>query len=110
LLVADLLACGSLFLAAFPEALTASSGKIGHRLAAYSCGGSRGITRKICARTAFPFDPLREPPLAIVKTSAKTVKRIQLATNLEPLQRSEVDRLVAIERATDRRQRIFQAC
>jgi hypothetical protein len=45
LLVADLLARGSLSLAAFPEALTASSGKIGHRLAAYSCGGSRGIKR-----------------------------------------------------------------
>lgn len=32
---------------------------IGLKLAAYSCGGSRGIGRE--ARTAFPFDPRREP-------------------------------------------------
>jgi hypothetical protein len=85
LLVADLLARGSLSLAAFPEALTASSGKIGHRLAAYSCGGSRGITRKICARTAFPFDPLREPPTTILEMTTKAVKQIQSAANLESL-------------------------
>jgi hypothetical protein len=37
------------------------SGKNGQKLAAYSCGGSRGIGR-MNTRTAFPFDPLREPP------------------------------------------------
>ena len=36
---------------------------IGRKLAAYSCGGSRGIEH-LNARTAFPFDPLREPPPA----------------------------------------------
>jgi hypothetical protein len=55
LLVADLLAHGSLSLAAFPEALTASSGKIGHRLAAYSCGGSRGIKRTNMRPHRVPF-------------------------------------------------------
>jgi hypothetical protein len=52
------------------------SGKIGRRLSAYSCGGSRGIVcTNRCTRTAFPFDPFREPPLTILAASLRPVKR-----------------------------------
>jgi hypothetical protein len=78
LLVADLLARGSLSLAAFPGALVAPSGNIGRGLAAYSCGGSRGVVC-LSARTAFPFDPLREPPWPIVKIGSGAVKEFVIA-------------------------------
>jgi len=38
----------------FPETRTSSSGFVGRRLSAYSCGGSRGIVHW-CGRTAFPW-------------------------------------------------------
>src|SRR3954468_9091241 len=57
--VAGLLAHGSSPPTTFPRTRAVLSGSFGRRLAAYSCGGSRGIVQ---ARTAFPFDPLREPP------------------------------------------------
>src|SRR5580658_1472585 len=53
--MAGLLARGSLPCAAFPV----SQWHLGARLAAYSCGGSRGFGSVIL--TAFPFDPRREP-------------------------------------------------
>jgi hypothetical protein len=49
-----------------PRNVVVPSGNAGRRLTAYSCGGSRGIVR-IFTRTAFPFDPLREPPSGIVE-------------------------------------------
>src|SRR5580704_19109738 len=48
---AGLLALGSSPLATFPV----SQWCLGHRLADYSCGGSRGLGQE--AFTAFPFDP-----------------------------------------------------
>ena len=41
------------------------SGANDRRLAAYSCGGSRGIPCRITG-TAFPIDPFREPPATSV--------------------------------------------
>src|SRR6267143_2890922 len=38
----------------------------GRKLAAYSCGGSRGVV------TAFPFDPLREPPNVMLTVAVKS--------------------------------------
>src|SRR5580692_1734988 len=67
LLVADVLARGSLCSATFPG-FQDPSGHAGRTLAAYSCGGSRGITCFSSTCTAFPFDPLREPPSSILKT------------------------------------------
>src|SRR5580704_979858 len=74
LLVADVLARGSLPSATFPG-FQDPSGHAGRTLAAYSCGGSRGITCFSSTCTAFPFDPLREPPLMILKTVPRAVKR-----------------------------------
>jgi hypothetical protein len=57
-----------------PRNVRVPSGLNGRRLAAYSCGGSRGIA---CGstRTAFPFDPLREPPAGSVAFASWQVKK-----------------------------------
>ena len=63
-----IVACGRL-----PRSKQTPSGKLGRRLSAYSCGGSRGI---VClrTRTAFPFDPLREPPPPMLPAGKFSVK------------------------------------
>src|SRR5579885_2134474 len=44
------------------------------RFAAYSCGGSRSVERSL-VRTAFPFDPRREPSPSTVLGGTVTVNR-----------------------------------
>jgi hypothetical protein len=47
---------------------------LGRRLSAYSCGGSRGFASTTSKRTAFPFDPQREPPATTLARLAKPDK------------------------------------
>src|SRR5262249_2842722 len=71
-LVAGLLARGSSSVATFPGGIP--SGANDRRLAAYSCGGSRGIPCRITG-TAFPIDPFREPPTSSVAPSQMGVNK-----------------------------------
>lgn len=56
-----------------PRNPKAPSGILGRKLAAHSCGDSRGVMRR-SARTAFPFDPLREPPDLMLAVDVRGVK------------------------------------
>jgi len=56
-----------------PRSKQTPSGTFDRRLSAYSCGGSRGIVRSR-TRTAFPFDPLREPPSSMLPVPRSMVK------------------------------------
>lgn len=61
------------------------SGHHWRSFAAYSCGGSRGLRR--FARTAFPFDPRREPPhsvATIAKPEASIRFRVPLSFPTRP--------------------------
>ena len=49
------------------------SGILGRKLAAHSCGDSRGVMCR-STRTTFPFDPLREPPDLMLAVDVRGVK------------------------------------